>query len=85
MYKTTQVKIRYVVKFCLAEDQIKQFQPGTGVEIEQDNTEPESQCHLQNESKKCFLFVYWLAASIIYISQLLLEFLHAANLLKNNL
>lgn len=58
MYKTTQVKIRYVVKFCLAEDQIKQFQPGTEVEIEQDNTEPESQCHLQNESKKCFLFVY---------------------------
>ncbi|XP_046764290.1 protein mono-ADP-ribosyltransferase PARP4 isoform X2 [Gallus gallus] len=50
VYKTTQVKIRYVVKFCLAEDQIKQFQPGTEVEIEQDNTEPESQCHLQNES-----------------------------------
>ncbi|OXB57129.1 hypothetical protein ASZ78_006991 [Callipepla squamata] len=50
VYKTTQVKIRYVVKFRLAEDQIKQFQPGTGVETEQDNTESESQCHLQNES-----------------------------------
>uniref|UniRef100_A0A669QEG4 Poly [ADP-ribose] polymerase n=1 Tax=Phasianus colchicus TaxID=9054 RepID=A0A669QEG4_PHACC len=50
VYKTTQVKIRYVVKFCLAEDQIKEFQPGTGVETEQDNTELESQCHSQNES-----------------------------------
>ncbi|NXJ11809.1 PARP4 polymerase, partial [Odontophorus gujanensis] len=50
VYKTTQVKIRYVVKFRLAEDQIKHFQPGTGVETEQDNTESESQCHSQNES-----------------------------------
>lgn len=58
MYKTTQVKIRYVVKFCLAEDEIKLFQPGIGVETEQDNTELESQCHSQNESKKCFLSVY---------------------------
>lgn len=58
MYKTTQVKIRYVVKFCLAEDQIKQFQPEIGVQTEQDNTELESQCHSQNESKKCFLFAY---------------------------
>ncbi|NXU50981.1 PARP4 polymerase, partial [Turnix velox] len=50
VYKTCQVKIRYVVKFCLAEDQIKQFQPAAGVELEQQNTEPESQCHLQHES-----------------------------------
>ncbi|XP_010727343.1 protein mono-ADP-ribosyltransferase PARP4-like [Meleagris gallopavo] len=50
VYKTTQVKIRYVVKFCLAEDEIKLFQPGIGVETEQDNTELESQCHSQNES-----------------------------------
>ncbi|XP_035398698.1 protein mono-ADP-ribosyltransferase PARP4 [Cygnus atratus] len=50
VYKTAQVKIRYVVKFCLPEDQIKPFQPGTGVELEQDNSEPESQCHVQNES-----------------------------------
>ncbi|NXC42205.1 PARP4 polymerase, partial [Penelope pileata] len=49
VYNTAQVKIRYVVKFCLAEDQIKPFQPGTGVEMEQDN-ESESQCHLQDES-----------------------------------
>ncbi|KAM6211438.1 LOW QUALITY PROTEIN: protein mono-ADP-ribosyltransferase PARP4 [Sarcoramphus papa] len=46
VYKTCQVKIRYVVKFCLAEDQIKPFQPAIGVELEQDNNEPESQCHL---------------------------------------
>ncbi|XP_035182570.1 protein mono-ADP-ribosyltransferase PARP4 [Oxyura jamaicensis] len=50
VYKTSQVKIRYVVKFCLPEDQIKPFQPGAGVEQEQDNSEPESQCHVQNES-----------------------------------
>lgn len=57
VYKTAQVKIRYVVKFCLPEDQIKPFQPGTGVELVKDNSEPESQCHVQNESKKYFLFV----------------------------
>uniref|UniRef100_A0A8B9CL63 Poly [ADP-ribose] polymerase n=1 Tax=Anser brachyrhynchus TaxID=132585 RepID=A0A8B9CL63_9AVES len=45
VYKTAQVKIRYVVKFCLPEDQIKPFQPGTGVELEQDNSEPESRCY----------------------------------------
>ncbi|XP_009475160.1 PREDICTED: poly [ADP-ribose] polymerase 4 [Nipponia nippon] len=50
VYKTCQVKIRYVVKFCLAEDQIKRFQPATGVELEQHNNEPEPQCHLQHES-----------------------------------
>ncbi|KAM6342212.1 protein mono-ADP-ribosyltransferase PARP4 isoform 2-T3 [Podargus strigoides] len=50
VYKTCQVKIRYVVKFCLAEDQIKPFQPAVGVELEQDNSEPELQCHLQHES-----------------------------------
>ncbi|KAM6146970.1 protein mono-ADP-ribosyltransferase PARP4 isoform 2-T3 [Phoenicopterus ruber ruber] len=50
VYKTCQVKIRYVVKFCLAEDQIKPFQPAIGVELEQDNNEPESQCHLQHEN-----------------------------------
>uniref|UniRef100_A0A8B9ZFW7 Poly [ADP-ribose] polymerase n=1 Tax=Anas platyrhynchos TaxID=8839 RepID=A0A8B9ZFW7_ANAPL len=50
VYKTAQVKIRYVVKFCLPEDQIKPFQPGTGVELVKDNSEPESQCHVQNES-----------------------------------
>ncbi|KAM9300339.1 LOW QUALITY PROTEIN: protein mono-ADP-ribosyltransferase PARP4 [Morus bassanus] len=50
VYKTCQVKIRYVVKFCLAEDQIKPFQPAIGVELEQDNNEPESQCHLQRGS-----------------------------------
>ncbi|NXH68425.1 PARP4 polymerase, partial [Hydrobates tethys] len=50
VYKTCQVKIRYVIKFCLAEDQIKPFQPAIGMELEQDNNEPESQCHLQRES-----------------------------------
>ncbi|KAM9263450.1 LOW QUALITY PROTEIN: protein mono-ADP-ribosyltransferase PARP4 [Cariama cristata] len=50
VYKTCQVKIRYVVKFCLAEDQIKPFQPAIGVELEQDYSEPELQCHLQHES-----------------------------------
>ncbi|XP_009888954.1 PREDICTED: poly [ADP-ribose] polymerase 4 [Charadrius vociferus] len=50
VYKTRQVKIRYVVKFCLAEDEIKPFQPAVGVELEQDNNEPESQHHLQHES-----------------------------------
>ncbi|KAM6287034.1 LOW QUALITY PROTEIN: protein mono-ADP-ribosyltransferase PARP4 [Spheniscus humboldti] len=47
VYKTCQVKIRYVVKFCLAEDQIKTFQPAIGVDLEHDNSEPKSQCHLQ--------------------------------------
>uniref|UniRef100_A0A669QAC7 Poly [ADP-ribose] polymerase n=1 Tax=Phasianus colchicus TaxID=9054 RepID=A0A669QAC7_PHACC len=51
VYKTTQVKIRYVVKFCLAEDQIKEFQPGTGVETEQDNTELESHANISNTVK----------------------------------
>ncbi|XP_051483232.1 protein mono-ADP-ribosyltransferase PARP4 isoform X2 [Apus apus] len=50
VYKTCQVKIRYVVKFCLAEDQIKPFQPAVGMELEQDTNEPESPCHLQHES-----------------------------------
>ncbi|PKU38634.1 poly [Limosa lapponica baueri] len=50
VYETRQVKIRYVVKFCLAEDKIKQFQPAVGMELEQDNNEPESQCQLQHES-----------------------------------
>ncbi|KAM6416635.1 protein mono-ADP-ribosyltransferase PARP4 [Pluvialis apricaria] len=50
VYKTCQVKIRYVVKFCLAEDEIKPFQPAAGVELKQDNNEPESQHHLQHES-----------------------------------
>ncbi|KAM7131833.1 LOW QUALITY PROTEIN: protein mono-ADP-ribosyltransferase PARP4 [Ciconia maguari] len=50
VYKTCQVKIRYVVKFCLPEDQIKPFQPAIGVELEQDNNEPELQCHLQHDS-----------------------------------
>ncbi|XP_053944280.1 protein mono-ADP-ribosyltransferase PARP4 [Cuculus canorus] len=50
VYKTCQVKIRYIVKFCLAEDQIKPFQSATDVELEEENNEPESQCHLQHES-----------------------------------
>ncbi|NXX90925.1 PARP4 polymerase, partial [Centropus bengalensis] len=50
VYNTCQVKIRYVVKFCLAEDEIKPFQPATEVELEQENNEAESQCHLQYES-----------------------------------
>ncbi|XP_025926285.1 poly [ADP-ribose] polymerase 4 isoform X1 [Apteryx rowi] len=48
VYKTNQVKIRYVVKFCVAEDHVKPFQPGTGVELEQD--QPVSQHPLQHES-----------------------------------
>ncbi|XP_062423231.1 protein mono-ADP-ribosyltransferase PARP4 isoform X2 [Rhea pennata] len=48
VYKTNQVKIKYVVKFCVAEDQIKPFQPETGVEQEQD--QPVSQHPLQHES-----------------------------------
>ncbi|XP_009997737.1 PREDICTED: poly [ADP-ribose] polymerase 4 [Chaetura pelagica] len=50
VYKTCQVKIRYVVKFCLAEDQIKPFHPEVGMELEQDTSELESPCHLQHES-----------------------------------
>ncbi|XP_068251603.1 protein mono-ADP-ribosyltransferase PARP4 [Nyctibius grandis] len=50
VYETCQVKIRYVVKFGLAEDEIKPFQPAVGVELEQNNNEPESQCHLQHEN-----------------------------------
>ncbi|NXV74308.1 PARP4 polymerase, partial [Atlantisia rogersi] len=50
VYKTCQIKIRYIVKFCLAEDQIKPFQPATGVELEQDNNKQEPQCHLPHES-----------------------------------
>ncbi|XP_075598343.1 protein mono-ADP-ribosyltransferase PARP4 isoform X1 [Balearica regulorum gibbericeps] len=50
VYKTCQVKIRYVVKFCLAEDQIKPFQPAIGVELDQENNKQESQHHLQHES-----------------------------------
>ncbi|NWH79028.1 PARP4 polymerase, partial [Piaya cayana] len=50
VYKTCQVKIRYIVKFCLAEDQIKPFEAATGVELEQEDDEPELQSHLQHES-----------------------------------
>ncbi|KAM6140969.1 LOW QUALITY PROTEIN: protein mono-ADP-ribosyltransferase PARP4 [Pterocles gutturalis] len=56
VYLDCQVKIRYVVKFCLAEDQIKPFQLAIELELEQGNSEPELQCSLQHESKKCFLF-----------------------------
>ncbi|NXG27227.1 PARP4 polymerase, partial [Dromaius novaehollandiae] len=48
VYKTNQVKIRFVVKFCVAEDQIKRFQPGSRVGLEQD--QPVSQHPLQHES-----------------------------------
>ncbi|NWI18989.1 PARP4 polymerase, partial [Crypturellus soui] len=46
VYKTYQVKIRYVVKFCVAEDQIKPFQPEAVMEQDQ----PGSQHSLQHES-----------------------------------
>ncbi|XP_034614697.1 protein mono-ADP-ribosyltransferase PARP4 isoform X2 [Trachemys scripta elegans] len=48
VYKTCQVKMRYIVKFCLAGDQVKQFQPGTETELEQD-WPATSHCHLQPE------------------------------------
>ncbi|XP_044873903.1 protein mono-ADP-ribosyltransferase PARP4 isoform X1 [Mauremys mutica] len=48
VYKTCQVKMRYIVKFCLAGDQVKQFQPGIETELEQD-TPATSHCHLQPE------------------------------------
>ncbi|XP_053871480.1 protein mono-ADP-ribosyltransferase PARP4 isoform X2 [Malaclemys terrapin pileata] len=48
VYKTCQVKMRYIVKFCLAGDQVKQFQPGTETELEQDRPAT-SHCHLQPE------------------------------------
>uniref|UniRef100_A0A8C8SAS2 Poly [ADP-ribose] polymerase n=1 Tax=Pelusios castaneus TaxID=367368 RepID=A0A8C8SAS2_9SAUR len=34
VYKTCQVKMRYIVKFCLAGDQVTQFKPGTETELE---------------------------------------------------
>ncbi|XP_050783624.1 protein mono-ADP-ribosyltransferase PARP4 isoform X2 [Gopherus flavomarginatus] len=46
VYKTCQVKMRYIVKFCLAGDQVKQFQPGIETELEQDRPVT-SHCHLQ--------------------------------------
>ncbi|KAM8819719.1 LOW QUALITY PROTEIN: protein mono-ADP-ribosyltransferase PARP4 [Eudromia elegans] len=46
VYKTSQIKIRYVVKFCVAEDQIKPFQPEPVMEQDQ----PVSQHSLQHES-----------------------------------
>uniref|UniRef100_A0A8C3RM59 Poly [ADP-ribose] polymerase n=1 Tax=Chelydra serpentina TaxID=8475 RepID=A0A8C3RM59_CHESE len=48
VYKTCQVKMRYIVKFCLAGDQVKQFQPGTETELVQDRPAT-SHCHLQPE------------------------------------
>nr|XP_042711145.1 protein mono-ADP-ribosyltransferase PARP4 isoform X8 [Chrysemys picta bellii] len=48
VYKTCQVKMRYIVKFCLAGDQVKQFQPGIETELEQDRPAT-SHCHLQPE------------------------------------
>uniref|UniRef100_A0A8B9QK95 Poly [ADP-ribose] polymerase n=1 Tax=Apteryx owenii TaxID=8824 RepID=A0A8B9QK95_APTOW len=46
VYKTNQVKIRYVVKFCVAEDHVKPFQPGTGVELEQDQPVSQHPLHV---------------------------------------
>ncbi|KAM7179848.1 protein mono-ADP-ribosyltransferase PARP4 isoform 5-T5 [Macrochelys suwanniensis] len=48
VYKTCQVKMRYIVKFCLAGDQVKQFQPGIETELVQDRPAT-SHCHLQPE------------------------------------
>ncbi|CAM4358358.1 unnamed protein product [Lepidochelys olivacea] len=48
VYKTCQVKMRYIVKFCLPGDQIKQFQPGIVTELAQD-LPATSHCHLQTE------------------------------------
>ncbi|CAM5073290.1 unnamed protein product [Natator depressus] len=48
VYKTCQVKMRYIVKFCLPGDQIKQFQPGIVTELAQD-LPATSHCHLQPE------------------------------------
>uniref|UniRef100_A0A8C8SAU3 Poly [ADP-ribose] polymerase n=1 Tax=Pelusios castaneus TaxID=367368 RepID=A0A8C8SAU3_9SAUR len=48
VYKTCQVKMRYIVKFCLAGDQVTQFKPGTETELEQDQT-TSFHCHLQPE------------------------------------
>ncbi|KAM9169492.1 protein mono-ADP-ribosyltransferase PARP4 isoform 2-T2 [Pangshura tecta] len=48
VYKTCQVKMRYIVKFCLAGDQVKQFQPGIETQLEQDRPAT-SHCHLQPE------------------------------------
>ncbi|XP_040853783.1 protein mono-ADP-ribosyltransferase PARP4-like [Ochotona curzoniae] len=35
VYKTNQVKMKYIVKFCLPEDQIKSFRPPNNIELEQ--------------------------------------------------
>lgn len=43
--KPCQVKIRYVVKFCLAEGEVKPQQPAIGVELEQGNSDLELQWH----------------------------------------
>ncbi|XP_067418928.1 protein mono-ADP-ribosyltransferase PARP4 [Emydura macquarii macquarii] len=48
VYKTCQVKMSYIVKFCLAGDQVKQFQPGFEMGLEQDRP-ASSHCHLQPE------------------------------------
>uniref|UniRef100_A0A674JFL2 Poly [ADP-ribose] polymerase n=1 Tax=Terrapene triunguis TaxID=2587831 RepID=A0A674JFL2_9SAUR len=48
VYKTCQVKMRYIVKFCLAGDQVKQFQPGIETRLEQDRPAT-SHCLLQPE------------------------------------
>uniref|UniRef100_A0A8C4KFD8 Poly [ADP-ribose] polymerase n=1 Tax=Dromaius novaehollandiae TaxID=8790 RepID=A0A8C4KFD8_DRONO len=46
VYKTNQVKIRFVVKFCVAEDQIKRFQPGSRVGLEQDQPVSQHPLHV---------------------------------------
>uniref|UniRef100_A0A8C0JCS0 Poly [ADP-ribose] polymerase n=1 Tax=Chelonoidis abingdonii TaxID=106734 RepID=A0A8C0JCS0_CHEAB len=48
VYKTCQVKMKYIVKFCLAGDEVKQFQPGIETELEQDQPVT-SHCHLHPE------------------------------------
>ncbi|KAJ6662349.1 hypothetical protein lerEdw1_012513 [Lerista edwardsae] len=46
VYRTSQVKIKYVVKFCLANDHVKDFHPEIRTELENENqAPPDSQSH----------------------------------------
>lgn len=42
VYKTNQVKMKYIVKFCTPGDQIKEFHPHENTEVEEQRAEPSS-------------------------------------------
>nr|XP_056714863.1 protein mono-ADP-ribosyltransferase PARP4 [Euleptes europaea] len=43
VYRTSQIKIKYVVKFCLADDKVKEFHPTIQAELEDEAPAPEHQ------------------------------------------